>query len=53
MSQGGDRDDESFATAEGDDAATKDRIIDYDMSPAVVCIDCAIDVAVTPREVRD
>lgn len=44
----GDEEAESFATAPDED----DEIIDYDLSSAVICMDCSIDVAVLPREVR-
>jgi hypothetical protein len=45
--------DESFVTADDDEEDTTaiPHKIDYDMSPAIVCIDCSMDVAVTPREV--
>jgi len=42
--------DESFVTADGEDGATIPNEINYDLSPAVVCLDCSIDVAVTPKE---
>ena len=47
----GDRD-ESFVTADGEDDTAIPNEISYDLSPAVVCLDCFIDVAVTAREVR-
>jgi hypothetical protein len=49
-------DNESYATAEEDETHVvgspniSNTIIDYDLSPGVACIDCFIEIAVTPKE---
>jgi hypothetical protein len=49
--------DESFVTADEShdefvlSATVPKSLIDYDLSPAVICLDCQMDVAVTTKEV--